>query len=91
MALALAVNLPRADAATHAIPFVRRTRGEAGVLVTPDPLSRCVRFTRVSLLRLRAGAERVFIWGWFSALRNIGPTVYRSKHQKVAMLLVSCG
>jgi hypothetical protein len=40
VALALAVNLPRADAATRAIPFVRRTRGEAGVLVTPDPLSR---------------------------------------------------
>jgi hypothetical protein len=48
VALALAANLPRADAATRAMPFVRRTRGKAGVLVTPDPLTRCVRFVRVS-------------------------------------------
>ena len=42
MALAMAVKLTRADAATRAIPFVRRTRGEAGVLVTPEALTRCV-------------------------------------------------
>jgi hypothetical protein len=48
VALAMAVRLTRADAATRAIPFVRRTRGEAGVLVTPEPLIRCVRFARVS-------------------------------------------
>ena len=42
----------------------------------------------VFLLRLRAGL-RVFFW--FSVLRNIGPSISRSKRRKVAMLLVSCG
>lgn len=48
MALAMAVKLTRADAATRAMPFVRRTHGEAGVLVTPQALTRCVHFVRVS-------------------------------------------
>jgi hypothetical protein len=94
VALAMAVNLTRADAATRAMTSVRRTRGEAGVLVTPEALTRYVHFVRgvhpsylVFLLRLR---ERLRV-GWFSALRNIGPTISRSKHRKAAMLLVLCG
>jgi hypothetical protein len=70
VALAMAVNLTRADAATRAIPFVRRTRGEAGVLVLPEALTRCVRFARVSIpilpscppFAFACGAESVF-WG----------------------------
>ena len=42
MALAMAANPTRADAATRATRFVRRTRGKAGVLGTPEPLTRCV-------------------------------------------------
>jgi hypothetical protein len=46
----------------------------------------------VSHLRLHAGLRVLFFGGcWFSALRNIGPTISRSKQRKVAMLPVSCG
>jgi len=42
VARAMVGNPPRADAVIRAIPFVRRTRREAGVLVTPGALTRCV-------------------------------------------------
>jgi hypothetical protein len=47
------------------------------------PFCVCVQGLRVNFF--------FFDGGWFSVSRNIGPTVSRSKHRKVAMLLVSCG
>ena len=100
MALAMVANLMRADAATRATRFVRCTRGKAGVLGTPEALTKCVHFYDLvsPFLRLHSAGLRLrvfLLWGWlvgwFSASRNTGPTISRSKCPKIAMLPVSCG